>query len=132
MTKMDFKTSTRIIYFLFLIILVNYCSDSQNKAIASGHGNKYALFTAFDNKPRVFTVTMSDMKFQPEIIHVSKGDTVIWKNNDMVAHTVARFPDKKWSSPVIPSGGSWKLAITESSDYYCTIHPEMKGKIIVN
>jgi plastocyanin len=74
---------------------------------------------------------MNDMKFQPETIQVSKGDTVVWKNNDMVAHNVAQFPEKRWSSPVIPSGGSWKLAVTQSSDYYCTIHPEMKGKIVM-
>lgn len=111
-----------IIYSLFLVILVSHCSDSPGKGTSvTGNGNK----------PHVYTILISDMKFQPEQIVVSKGDTVIWKNNDMVAHDITELPDKKWSSSEIPSGRSWKMAVTHSSDYYCSIHPVMKGRIVM-
>lgn len=117
-----FTKLTNIAYSLFLVILVSYCSGSSKKV------NQVSTDA---NKPRVYSVSISNMKFQPEVIEVNKGDTVIWVNNDMVAHDVAEFPDKKWNSSEIPSGGSWKLAVTQSSDYYCSIHPVMKGKIVM-
>ncbi len=115
--KKAFTKLTHTVFTLLLVILVNHCSGSPGKADT--------------NKHQVHTVSISDMKFQPDQIEISKGDTVIWKNNDLVAHNVTEFPDKKWSSPLIPSGGSWKIAVNQSSDYYCSIHPVMKGKIVV-
>jgi plastocyanin len=79
----------------------------------------------------VDTVSISGMKFQPDMINIHKGDTIVWINRDMVAHCVTGAGDKTWTSSAIPSGGSWKMAITENSDYYCAIHQIMKGKIVV-
>jgi len=110
------------IYFLFSVILVSNCSNSQRKGISA---------TANDNKPNVYSISISGMKFHPEKIEVHKGDTVIWINHDIVAHCVTEIPDKKWTSSEIPPDGSWKMAVTQSSDYYCSIHPVMKGKIVM-
>jgi plastocyanin len=71
------------------------------------------------------------MKFHPVEIKVHKGDTVVWMNLDIVAHCVTEVSNKPWTSMAILSGGSWKMAVTQSSDYYCAIHPVMKGKILM-
>ena len=81
--------------------------------------------------PRVFTISISDMKFNPEKVVVHKGDTVKWINHDIVAHCVTELPDKAWTSSSIPAEGSWKMAVTQGSEYYCSIHPVMKGKIVM-
>jgi plastocyanin len=81
--------------------------------------------------PKLYTVTISQMQFRPSEIKVAKGDTVLFKNEDMVAHNVVESSSKKWSSAPLSTGQSWKLIANQSADYYCTIHPVMKGKIVV-
>lgn len=77
------------------------------------------------------TVWMIGVKFQPETITVNKGDTIVWINKDIVAHNVTVLPNEEWTSGDIEVGGSWKMVIEESFDYYCTVHPPMKGKVEV-
>lgn len=82
--------------------------------------------------PKTYTVEIKDMKFVPESITVNKGDTIIWINKDIVPHDVTEEKQKVWTSSVIPADGSWKMAVTEAADYYCSIHVVMKGKIVLN
>jgi plastocyanin len=77
------------------------------------------------------TVEIKEMKFNPAELLISKGDTVAWVNKDIVAHDVTEERAKKWTSSVIPSKTSWQMVVAESSDYYCSIHVVMKGKLIV-
>ena len=71
------------------------------------------------------------MQFQPSELTVQKGDTVVFINNDMVEHDVAEEKNKTWSSSPLPAGKSYSLVVNQSADYYCTIHPVMKGKLLV-
>ena len=80
----------------------------------------------------VHTVTIKGMVFDPVELHVKKGDAVIWINKDIVAHNVTQFPDSKWTSGTLPNGKSWKKDVDKSFDYFCSIHPTMKGKVIVD
>src|SRR5690554_6160659 len=77
------------------------------------------------------TVWMTGLKFEPEIIEVNKGDTIVWVNKDIVAHNVTALPNQEWTSGNIETGGMWKMAIDDSFDYFCTIHPPMKGEVKV-
>jgi len=83
------------------------------------------------NTARTYTVEIKQMQFQPNVLHVQKGDTVLFINQDMVAHNATEATAKRLASPTLKSGDSSKVAVTQSVDYYCTIHPVMKGKIIV-
>lgn len=82
-------------------------------------------------QPRVHTVEIGQMKFTPAEIIVQKGDKVMFVNHDMVAHDITEASAKAWSSSILPADESWTLDVTQSADYYCTLHPVMKGKIIV-
>jgi len=81
--------------------------------------------------PKVYTVEIKQMKFQPADLTVQKGDTVVWINHDMVPHDVTEEKSKTWTSGPLPPGKRWSLPITKSADYYCSIHVVMKGKILV-
>lgn len=105
--------SKYIVCFVLVAIFMNSCSSEPKK-------------------PKVHTVEIKDMKFVPEEITVNVGDTVLWINKDIVAHDVTEESTNAWTSSVIPSDSSWKKAITEDVDYYCSIHVIMKGKIKVN
>jgi plastocyanin len=83
-------------------------------------------------KPRSFTVEINGMKFQPAELELNKGDTVIWVNNDMVAHDITEEKTKSWSSSPLQSGDSWSKVVNESTNYYCSIHVVMKGTLIVH
>src|SRR6185295_1987074 len=81
--------------------------------------------------PKIYTVEIKQMKFNPTELIVQKGDTVVWINNDIVAHDVTEESNKSWTSSLMPVGQSWSLVVTQSADYYCSIHVVMKGKLIV-
>lgn len=83
------------------------------------------------NRPHYFTVEIKQMKFNPQELVVAKGDTVVWVNNGITAHDVTAQPEAKWTSSSMPVGDSWQMIVNESSDYYCSIHVVMKGKLVM-
>ena len=135
MMKRSFGLLKSSVYLLFSIALMTSCSNHSKK---NGTGNetksnipKVETSVTDPGAPHVYTISISGMKFYPEKVVVHKGDTVKWINHDIVAHCVTELPDKVWTSSEIPAEGSWKMAVTQSSDYYCSIHPVMKGKIMM-
>jgi plastocyanin len=38
-------------------------------------------------EPKTHTVTIEDLRFQPERLTVARGDTVVWVNKEVVPHT---------------------------------------------
>jgi plastocyanin len=82
---------------------------------------------------------VSDQYYNPSVITVVVGvnNTVLWKNEDSVAHTVfsettpAGAP--AFSSGQIASGSGYTYTFTVPGtyQYYCTIHPWMGGIVIV-
>jgi plastocyanin len=81
--------------------------------------------------PVVHTIVISSMQFNPAELTLQKGDTVVFVNKDLVVHDISQDPDKAWTSSNLTPGQSYKMAVRESSNYYCSIHPTMKGKLIV-
>ena len=79
----------------------------------------------------MYNVEIKQMQFQPASLTVQKGDTVVWINNDIVAHDVTEEKGRLWTSGPLAPGASWSLVVTESADYYCSIHVVMKGKLVV-
>lgn len=87
--------------------------------------------TGNETAPATDTVFISQMKFQPEELYINKWDTIVWINNDIVSHDVTEFPEKAWTSDTIAPGESWKTVLGKNTDYFCSIHPTMKAKIII-
>jgi plastocyanin len=79
----------------------------------------------------VHIIVISSMQFNPAELIIQKGDTVVFINNDLVVHDITQQPEKGWTSSNLSPGHSFKIAIRESSAYYCSIHPTMKGKLVV-
>jgi plastocyanin len=76
-------------------------------------------------------VEMKQMQFQPAELSVKNGDTVVFVNDDLVVHNITEASKAAWSSSSLPAGKSWSIAVNKNYDYICTIHPRMKGKIVV-
>ncbi len=77
-------------------------------------------------------VTIQNFAFSPAEITVAMGSTVRWTNQDGTAHTV-KAADGSWTSPNIDQGGTFEKVFDKPGtyDYICSIHPAMKGRIIV-
>lgn len=74
-------------------------------------------------------ITINDLVFSPAGATAQVGDTVVWINKDIFAHT-ARNGD--WDVATPPKK-SVNLAFKKagSIDYYCRYHPNMKGSIVI-
>lgn len=77
------------------------------------------------------TVTIEGMKYRPETITIERGDTVVWRNADVVPHTATA--DGRFDSGLIAPGASWSWTATQSGriGYVCTYHPGMKAAVVV-
>lgn len=77
------------------------------------------------------TVTIEGMQFQPATVTVKAGDTVVWRNKDLVPHTATAAG--KFDSKSIAPGGqwSWTAKAKGRQDYVCSFHPTMKGTVVV-
>lgn len=84
-------------------------------------------------KPATHTVTIDAASFSPANLTVKAGDTIVWVNKDILAHTAtttAKGPG--FDSKVIEPGKSWKYVAKQKGDfpYTCAFHP-MNGRLIV-
>ena len=79
------------------------------------------------------TVEITGFKYQPETLTIHEGDTVEWKNVDIVPHTATALNRKPFDSGSIATGVSWRFTFIRKGtyDYFCTLHPNMKGKLVV-
>ncbi len=77
-------------------------------------------------------VMIRGFAYQPAVMTAHVGDTVQWKNADIVPHTVTAT-DKSFSSGVIAPGATWKFLAHKAGvfPYLCTLHPNMHGKLII-
>ncbi len=73
----------------------------------------------------------------PSKISIIQGESVTWLNEDAAFHTVTsgtyENPDGLFDSGHLDPNESFIVKFEESGtfDYFCTLHPWMKGKVIV-
>ena len=82
--------------------------------------------------PVVHTVKIQNFAFVPAELTVAPGDTVVWSNTDFVPHS-ATARDSTWDSKSISGSGTYRLVARSRGrhEYYCVLHPSMKGAIVV-
>jgi plastocyanin len=83
--------------------------------------------------PRTYVVTIENMKFTPVVVNVFPGDTIEFKNADLVPHNVTERSAKLFDSGMISPNMNWKYLAerTGKFDYHCIYHPDMTGSIVV-
>ncbi len=77
-------------------------------------------------------VVIDNFTFGPQTLTVKAGTTVTWVNHDDTAHTVTSV-DKVFGSNALDTGDrfSYEFKTPGTYKYFCTIHPQMTGKVVV-
>jgi plastocyanin len=77
-------------------------------------------------------VKVVDYAFSPAEAKVAVGQTVTWTFADEAGHDVVST-DGTFTSEVLGSGGTYSFTFGRAGtfDYFCSIHPSMKGKVVV-
>lgn len=84
------------------------------------------------NTTKKAEVSIENNAFIPATVNISTGDTVRWTNLDPTTHTVTGV-GTSFGSEALNQGDSYEFLFTNAGtyDYYCSIHPSMKGTVIV-
>lgn len=86
------------------------------------------------NAQMAATVTIRNFKYIPENVTIKKGGTITWKNEDAQKHdatpkstgfTATRLLAQNESSDPVT------FSAVGSVDYFCSVHPNMLGKVTV-
>ena len=77
--------------------------------------------------------------FIPSSVIIEEGDTVTWTNPDSAAHTVTSGtseggPDGAFDSSMLMSGTTYSVTFPYAGtyEYFCMVHPWMKGIVQVS
>ena len=77
-------------------------------------------------------VKIDNFSFGPAQITVPAGTTVTWTNRDDIPHTVVS-DDKLFKSNALDTDDkfSYTFAKPGTYPYFCSLHPKMTGKVVV-
>ena len=77
-------------------------------------------------------VKIDNFVFGPQTITVPVGATVTWTNADDIPHTSVST-EGVFKSKVLDTDEKFSYTFTKAGTYpyYCTIHPKMTGKVVV-
>ena len=98
-----------------------------------------AALLMFAGTPRVAAndqaaaeVKIDNFSFGPQTVTVPVGTTVTWKNVDDIPHTSVST-DGVFKSKVMDTDEKFSYTFTKAGTYpyYCSIHPKMTGKVVV-
>jgi amicyanin len=81
---------------------------------------------------KTMEVMIDNFKFGPEALTVPVGTTVTWTNRDDIPHTVVST-EGVFKSKVLDTDEKFSFTFAKAGayDYFCSIHPKMVGKVVV-
>jgi plastocyanin len=83
-------------------------------------------------KARTANVRIEDFAFHSKRLVVKRGTRVVFKNRDSDPHTV-KSAKGRFSSEALDTGDTYSVVLRKAGtfSYLCTIHPYMRGEIVV-
>ena len=93
-------------------------------------GGEANLLAGDDGKNQI---KIDNFSFGPSTLTVPAGTTVTWINQDDVPHTVVSAEGKEFKSPPLDTDEKFSYTFTKAGTftYFCSVHPKMTGKVIV-
>lgn len=77
-------------------------------------------------------VKIDNFSFSPASLEIKAGTTVTWTNADDIPHTVVSN-DKIFKSKVLDTDQKFSFTFDKpgSYPYFCSLHPKMTAKVVV-
>ena len=90
------------------------------------------LLASAQQKPEATEVKIDNFSFGPGTLTVPVGTTVTWTNRDDIPHTVVST-EGAFKSKVLDTDEKFAYTFSKvgTYPYFCSIHPKMTGKVIV-
>jgi 3',5'-cyclic-AMP phosphodiesterase len=77
-------------------------------------------------------IGIANFRFSPSPLTVRAGTRVTWINNDDVPHLIVS-KQGRFTSPVLDSDQRFGTTLNGAGtyDYFCSLHPQMQGRVVV-
>ena len=77
-------------------------------------------------------VTIDNFTFKPDAVTVPVGTRIVWVNDDDIPHSIVETTGK-FHSPALDTEDKFSFTFDKagSYEYFCGLHPHMKGKVVV-
>jgi plastocyanin len=103
-------------------------------AIVLGIGGNWKTYAApADAQSAAETaIKIDNFSFTPATVTIPAGTTVRWTNRDDIPHTIVS-DDKTFKSKALDTDDQFTYTFTKPGtySYFCSIHPKMTGKVVV-
>ena len=119
MTKRNVQIARSVMPAMLAILLFLWLSHST-------------VAKAEPSAPASAQVKIDNFSFGPQTLTVPVGTTVTWTNRDDIPHTIVST-DGVFKSKVRDTDETFSFTFTKTGTYtyFCSVHPKMTGKIIV-
>ena len=77
-------------------------------------------------------ITIDNFSFTPPTVTVKTGTLITWKNRDDIPHTVVSN-DNLFKSKALDTDDKFSFTPTKPGtySYFCSLHPKMTAKVVV-
>ena len=78
-------------------------------------------------------IGIDNFEFTPKVLTVKAGTKITWINKDDVPHLIVNTQNRFHASPVLDTDQRYSAMLTKPGtyDYFCSLHPKMQGKVVV-
>ena len=106
-------------------------THDSRRAIAAGAAVCCAVYAAFA-APAETHLSIDNFTFKPDTITVPVGTRIVWENNDDIPHSIVETSGK-FHSAALDTEDKFSFTFDKAGtfEYFCGLHPHMKGKVVV-
>jgi plastocyanin len=103
-----------------------FCTAAFAVAVAKGTH-------AQNTSAKQVEVKIDNFSFDPQTLTVAPGTTVKWTNRDDIPHTVVSDDKTTFKSKALDTDESFSYTFSKRGTYpyFCSIHPKMVAKVVV-
>jgi plastocyanin len=86
-----------------------------------------------ENKPSSPLITIDNFSFGPAIVTVAAGTEVTWVNRDDIPHMIVSEDRSTFKSAALDTDDKFSFTFAKPGTYtyFCSIHPKMTAKVVV-
>jgi len=101
------------------------------RAFAAGAAVCCAVYAALA-APGETQLTIDNFTFKPDTVTVAVGTRIVWQNDDDIPHSIVETTGK-FHSPALDTEDKFSFIFDKAGtfEYFCGLHPHMKGKVVV-